>query len=124
MRAVLDRLGIGDQHEAHARRCVLVGPDDDLVLAPGDNPQPSACALGPGQPGQVVSVDDEVVQSDGYTGRMRGTPDCLARTRTVPVLIGCILLREAATKVRNQAGMRRAGRTRCAAGGRPLAADG
>jgi hypothetical protein len=32
MYAVLDRLGVGDRHEAHADGRVLVGPDDDLVL--------------------------------------------------------------------------------------------
>src|SRR5579862_5382668 len=33
--AVLDFLGIGDWHEAHADGRVLIGPDDDLVLALG-----------------------------------------------------------------------------------------
>ena len=37
MHAVLDRLGIGDRHEAHAGGCVLVSPDDDLVLALGQD---------------------------------------------------------------------------------------
>src|ERR1035441_1713470 len=43
MYAVLDRLGIGDRHEAHAQGCVLVGFDDDLVLALGqDRPAPAS----------------------------------------------------------------------------------
>src|SRR3984893_12117272 len=37
MHAVLDRLGIGDRHAAHADGRVLVGPDDDLVLPLGQN---------------------------------------------------------------------------------------
>ena len=37
MDAVLDRLGVGDRHEAHAGGRVLAGPDDDLVLPPGQD---------------------------------------------------------------------------------------
>jgi hypothetical protein len=37
MYAVLDRLGVGDRHEAHADGCVLVSPDDDLVLPLREN---------------------------------------------------------------------------------------
>jgi hypothetical protein len=37
VQAVLYRLGIGDRHEAHADRRVLVSPDDDLVLTLGED---------------------------------------------------------------------------------------
>ena len=81
MRAVLDRLGIGDRHEAHAGGCVLPGPDDDLVLPLGQD-RPAKCLCpGPGQAGQIVSVNDDVVESDGHPGSMRGTPDRIPETR-------------------------------------------
>jgi hypothetical protein len=53
---VLDRLGIGDRHEAHAGRRVLAGPDDDLALTPG----------------QVVSAGDDVMTSSGHAVSMDG----------------------------------------------------
>jgi hypothetical protein len=37
MHSVLDRLGIGNRHEAHADGRVLVSTDDDLVLPLGQN---------------------------------------------------------------------------------------
>ena len=83
MHAVLDRLGIGDRHEAHAGGRVLAGPDDDLVLPlrenlPAGRPRPE-----PGQARQVASVNDDVVESDRHVASMRGTPGCISRTRTL-----------------------------------------
>jgi hypothetical protein len=69
MDAVLDRLGIGDRHEAHADRRVLVGPDDDLVLALGQNLPAKRLCPEPGQAGQIVSVNDNVVNSHGHVAR-------------------------------------------------------
>jgi hypothetical protein len=37
----------------------------------------------PGQAGQIVSVDDDAVDSDGHGASMYGTMDCISRTRTV-----------------------------------------
>src|SRR5215471_9150953 len=73
--AILDRLGIGNGHEAHADWRVLVGPDDDLVLAlaqylPAKGPRPE-----PGQARQIVSINDDVVQSYGHAASMRRAPD-------------------------------------------------
>jgi hypothetical protein len=52
MHAVLDRLGLGDRHEAHADGRVLVGPDDDLVLPLGRTFQLSACVQNRARPGR------------------------------------------------------------------------
>ena len=73
MHAVLDRLGIGDRHEAHADGCVFVSPDDDLVLPFGQDLPAERLRPEPGQAGQVVSVNDDVVESDGHVDSMRGT---------------------------------------------------
>ena len=54
MHAVLDRLGVGDWHEADADRCVLVGPDDDLVLALGQDLPAERLRPEPGQAGQIT----------------------------------------------------------------------
>jgi hypothetical protein len=35
----------------------------------------------PGQAGQIVSVNDDVMESDGHAGSMRGTLDRIAETR-------------------------------------------
>jgi hypothetical protein len=69
---VLDRLGIGGRHEAHAGRRVLAGPDDDLALTPGQD-LPAGC-LGPepGQSGQVVSASDDVMTSSRHAVGMHG----------------------------------------------------
>jgi hypothetical protein len=66
MYAVLDRLGLGDRYEAHAGGCVLVGPDDDLVLALGQDLPAQRLSLEPGQAGQIVSVKHDVVESKGH----------------------------------------------------------
>jgi hypothetical protein len=71
MHAVLDRLGVGDRHEAHADGCVLAGPDDDLVLPLGEHLPAGRLRPEPGQAGQVVSVNDDVVKSDGHADSMR-----------------------------------------------------
>ena len=54
--AVLDRLGIGDRHEAHADGRVLVNPDDDLVLPLRQDLPAQRRRTEPGQSGQIVSV--------------------------------------------------------------------
>jgi hypothetical protein len=81
MHAVLDRLGIGDRHEAHADRRVLVGPDDDLVLALGQDLPAERLRSEPGQAGQIVSINDDVVEMNGHAGSMRGTMDRIPETR-------------------------------------------
>ena len=78
MYAVLDRLGVGDRHEAHADGCVLVSPYDDLVLPLGENLPAKPLRPEPCQAGQVVSVNDDVVESDGHADSMRGTPDYIS----------------------------------------------
>jgi len=83
MHAVLDRLGIGDRHEAHAGGRVLAGPDDDLVLALGQDLPAKRLRPEAGQAGQIVSVNDDVVESDRHAGSMRGTMDSILRTRTL-----------------------------------------
>ena len=79
--AVLDRLGIGDRHEADADRRALVGPDDDLVLPLGQDLPAQRLRPEPGQGGQIVSVDDDVVESDGHAASMRDTLDRIPGTR-------------------------------------------
>jgi hypothetical protein len=81
MHAVLDRLGLGDRHEAHADGRVLVGPDDDLVLPLGQNLPAKRLRPEPGQAGQIVSVNEDVVESDGHADSMRGTLDRIPETR-------------------------------------------
>ena len=81
MHAVLDRLGVGDRHEAQAGGRVLVSPDDDLVLPPGQDLPAQCLRPEPGRSGQIVSVSDDVVESDGHAGSMRGTPDRIPETR-------------------------------------------
>jgi hypothetical protein len=99
MHAVLDRLGISDRHEADADGRVLVGPDDDLVLALGKY-RPAKC-LGPeqGQARQIVSVNDDVVKSYGHAASMRGTLTCISRTRAVTALPGDLICRVADVSV-------------------------
>jgi hypothetical protein len=99
MHAVLDRLGISDRHEADADGRVLVGPDDDLVLALGKY-RPAKC-LGPeqGQARQIVSVNDDVVKSYGHVASMRGTLTCISRTRAVTALPGDLICRVADVSV-------------------------
>ncbi len=54
MDAVPDRPGLGDRQEAHAGGRVLAGPDDDLVLPPGQDlpAQAPASRTGPGRAGR------------------------------------------------------------------------
>ena len=73
MHAVLDRLGIGNRHEALADGRVLLGPDDDLVLPLGQDLPAQRLRPEPGQAGQIVCVNDDVVESDGHADSMRGT---------------------------------------------------
>ena len=79
--AVLDRLGVGDRHEAHADGRVLVSPDDDLVLPLGQDLPAERLGPEPGQAGQIVSVNHDVVESDGHADSMRGTLDRIPGTR-------------------------------------------
>jgi hypothetical protein len=81
MHPVLDRLGIGDRHEAHAGGRVLAGPDDDLVLPLGQDLPAQRLRLEPGKTGQVVSVNDAVVEPDGHAASMRGTLGRIPGTR-------------------------------------------
>ena len=60
---------------------VLVSPDDDLVLPFGENLPAGRLGPEPGQAGQIVSVNDDVVESDGHAGSMRGTLDRIPETR-------------------------------------------
>ena len=83
MQAVLNRLGLGDRHETHADRCVLIGPDDDLVLPFGQDLPAERLRPEPGQAGQIVSVNDDVVESDRHAASMRGSPDRVADVVTV-----------------------------------------
>jgi hypothetical protein len=69
--AVLYRLRIGDRHKAHADGRVLVSPDDDLALTLGQNLPAECLRPEPGQPGQVVSVNDDVMESDRHAVSMR-----------------------------------------------------
>ena len=72
---VLDGLEIRDRHEAHADGRVLVSPDDDFALALGENLPAKRLRPETGQAGQVVSINDDVVESDGQADSMRGTLD-------------------------------------------------
>jgi hypothetical protein len=63
MHAILDRLGIVDRHEAHADGRVLVGPDDDLILALAQYLPAKRLRPEPGQARQIMSINDDVVQS-------------------------------------------------------------
>jgi hypothetical protein len=81
MHPVVDRLGLGDRHEAHADGRVLVGPDDDLVLPLGQDLPAERLRPEPGQAGQIVSVNDDVMESDGHAGSMRGTLGRIPETR-------------------------------------------
>ena len=81
MQAVFDRFLAGDRHEAHADGRVLAGPDDDLVLPLGKDLPAERLRPEPGQAGQVVSVNDDVVESDGHVDSMRGALDRMPETR-------------------------------------------
>ena len=81
MHPAVDRLGIADRHEAHAGGRVLVSPDDDLVLALGEDLPARRLRPEPGQAGQIVSVNDDVMESDGHAGSMRGTLGRISETR-------------------------------------------
>jgi hypothetical protein len=71
MQAVLDRFGVGNGHEADADGRVLVRPDDDLALTLGQNLPAECLRPEPGQPGQVVGVNDDVMESDRHAVSMR-----------------------------------------------------
>ena len=83
MHAVFDRLGISDWHKANADGRVLVSSDDDLALALGENLPAKRLRPEPGQAGQVVGVNDDVVESDRHADSMRGTLDRIPRTRAL-----------------------------------------
>ncbi len=58
-----------------------MGPDDDLFLPLGQDLPAGRLGPEPGQAGQVVSVDDDVVDSDGDVDSMRGALDRMPETR-------------------------------------------
>ena len=87
--AVLDRLRIGNRHEAHADGRVVAGPDDDLTLPLGQNLPPERLGPEPGQPWQVVSVNDDVMQSDRHAVSMCGRAGLHPRTRPPLPRGGC-----------------------------------
>jgi hypothetical protein len=70
--AVLCRLRIGHRHEAHADGRVLICPDDDLAHTRGQNLLPEGLRPEPGQPGQVVSVHNDVMEPDRHAVSIRG----------------------------------------------------
>ena len=72
--AVLDRLRIRDRHKAQAGGRVLAGPGDDLAVTRAEDLPAGCLRPEPGQPGQVVSVSDDVMEPDRHAVRMR-TPD-------------------------------------------------
>jgi hypothetical protein len=69
---VLCRLRIGHHHEAHADGRVLICPDDDLAHTRGQNLLPEGLRPEPGQPGQVVSVHNDVMEPDRHAVSIRG----------------------------------------------------
>src|ERR1700727_3164923 len=73
--AVLDRLWAGDRHEADADGRILVSPDDDLAFALGENLPAQRLGPEPGQTGQVVSVNHDVMESDRHAVSMPGRSD-------------------------------------------------
>jgi hypothetical protein len=88
MNAVLDRFKIGDWHEADADGCVLVTSDHDLALALGQHLPAKGLRPEPGQSGQVVSVDDDVVKSDRHADSLLGESAChLANPSTSPGIL-------------------------------------
>lgn len=54
---------------------------DDLVLPLGENLPAKRLCSEPCQAGQVVSVNGDVVESDGHADSMRGTLDPIPGTR-------------------------------------------
>src|SRR6266487_772626 len=74
MHPVLDGLGIGDRHEAHADGRVLGGPDDDLARTLGKNLPAERLRPEPGQARQIMCVNDDVMKSDRHADSMRGIP--------------------------------------------------
>jgi hypothetical protein len=69
--AVLDLLGIGDWHEAHADGRFLIGPDDDLILALGKHLPAKRLRPEVRQARQIVSINNDVVKSYGHVASMR-----------------------------------------------------
>jgi hypothetical protein len=65
VQVVLDRLRIRDRHKAQAGGGVLAGPDDDLVLTRAEDLPAGYLRPEPGQPRQVVSVSDDVMEPAG-----------------------------------------------------------
>ena len=62
----------------------------DRLLALGEDLPAERLRPEPGQAGQIVSVDDDVVESDGHVASMRGMTDCLSRTHTLlPLVAAC-----------------------------------
>jgi transposase len=68
---VLERLRLGHRHEAQSDRRVLVWPDDDLALSLGQDVPAEGLRPEPGQPRQVVGVDNDVMNSHWHAVSMR-----------------------------------------------------
>jgi hypothetical protein len=75
MHAILDRLGVVDRHEAHADGRVLVGSDNDLILALAQYLPAKRLRPEPGQARQIMSINDDVVQSYWHVASMRRALD-------------------------------------------------
>jgi hypothetical protein len=88
-------------------------PDDDLVLPLGQDLPAQRLGPEPGQAGQIVSVNHDVVESDGHAASMRGTLDCLSRTRNRLALTECTR-----TAVRTLGVLPEPGRARCRTDGK------
>jgi hypothetical protein len=109
MHPVLDCLRFGHRHEADADRSGVVGADDYLTLALGQNVPAERLCPEPGKPRQVVGVDHDVMQSDRhadqYPSCCSGTSFCMAicaryqaavrrvdrRAAAAPPLAACVM---------------------------------
>ena len=81
MYAVLDRLGIGDGMK-HMPTGAFSSVPMTISFSRSDRTfQPSACVQNRAKAGQIVSVNDDVVESNGHADSMRGTLDRIPETR-------------------------------------------
>jgi hypothetical protein len=62
----------------------LIGPDDDLVVALGQDLPAKRLCPEPRQAPQIMSVNDDVVQSDRHADAIDSGVECTRRTRTLP----------------------------------------
>jgi hypothetical protein len=73
MNAVLDRLWIGDRHEADPDGRVVVGPDDNLAFALRQDLPAKRLGPEPGQRRKIVGVDHDVVKAYRHTDSLLAT---------------------------------------------------